>query len=156
SLPRVKDGLILVCLKLSGPDHRLYPLLWRSKAAITLVTQRRQRALIRAADPVDQALGRDLLATRQELARLALAPAGAAGGPGPRSRALTERKEELERQLAERLPEFRRQELLDRRPAADLEQKLPPGTVFIDLVHYTYDEQDPAVPGRAGERATPS
>src|SRR5262249_33885625 len=124
SLPRYKDGLISACLKRSEPDDRLYPLLWRSKAAITLVTQPRQRAPIRAAHPADQARGRAGRAPRRELARLALAPAGAAEGAAKRLRALTERKEDLERQLAERLPEFRRQELLARRPAADLEQKL--------------------------------
>ena len=67
---------------------------------------------------------------------------------------MTEVKEKLERQLAERSVPFRRQQELERFTPNDLVQKLPSGSVFIDLLRYVCFEQDPKVPGKKGERRT--
>src|SRR5262249_18824662 len=69
---------------------------------------------------------------------------------------LSQRKEELERQLAQRLPEFRRQRTLAHAAHTDLLKQLPPRTAFIDFLRYVRFEQDPKVPGKKGERWTHS
>jgi CHAT domain-containing protein len=68
---------------------------------------------------------------------------------------LSQDKQDLERQLAERLPALRRQQEAARRGPADLARHLPARTAFIDLLAYARFEQDPKVPGRVGERRTP-
>ncbi|MEX0586613.1 MAG: CHAT domain-containing protein, partial [Pirellulales bacterium] len=73
-----------------------------------------------------------------------------------RVKELTDRKESFERQLAGQLPEFAKQLQAGRRKHADLIALLPAGMVVVDLLRYTYHEQDPKVPGKKGERETPS
>jgi CHAT domain-containing protein len=154
SHPSTRDALISLARHLPTSDHALYPYVWDTKAAIARMVQRRQEALIRAADPETRAVGRDLLAARRQLATLMLTPADPTKDVAPAMRTLTERKEQLERQLADRLPEFRRQQLLAQRPAGELARRLPGGAVFIDCVWYVDFQQDPKVAGRAGERWT--
>ena len=69
-------------------------------------------------------------------------------------RDLTEKKEKLEGELAERLPTFGRWQELNRLGPADLVRKLPAKTVFIDLLRYVDFEQAAKVPGRKGEQWT--
>src|SRR5262249_6623078 len=65
-------------------------------------------------------------------------------------------KERLERQLAEALPDFARQQKLDRSPHSRLLEALPDRMVVLDLIQFTRFEQDPQVKGKKGERRTPS
>jgi CHAT domain-containing protein len=156
-LPVTRDALLSLPHQLHEiPPEAVYASVWHSKAALTRLLERRHQALLGAADPATRALAHELLLTRRQLARLLLAPADPAKDHARRLRDLTDRKEELERQLASALPSSWRP--LDRETLAhsELGKRLPDRTAFIDLLRYTRIEQDPKVRGRKGERRTPS
>jgi CHAT domain-containing protein/Tfp pilus assembly protein PilF len=121
-----------------------YALLWQGKANVTGTLARRQHLLRGITDDPTRALAEALLDARRQLARLLLAPADAATKDREqRLRELTECKERLERDLAQRLPDFRRHETLSRAPSTDLVQHLPEHAAFIDLFHYFRWGRDP-------------
>ena len=96
---------------------------------------------------------------RRELARLLLAPSGgrATAKNLERIQQVTDEKERLERQLADSLPEFARNQASEASPAQRAaEQALPDRMVVLDFVEYTRREQDPRTKGNAGLRFTPS
>jgi hypothetical protein len=111
--------------------------------------ERRQQTLL-LADPEVRELGRKLAETRRALAAALLAPAGQT----QRARELTEQKENLERQLAARLPAFGELQARDRLGPGDLVARLPAGAVFVDLLRYTRIGQDSKVPGKKGMQHT--
>jgi tetratricopeptide (TPR) repeat protein/CHAT domain-containing protein len=160
SLPRVRDGALSVSRHLKVPAKDIYPLVWRSRAALTRLVQQRQQALRAPADLGRQPEAlqdyRALLAIRRELGSLLLAPAGDDTDRGRRLEELTRRKEELERSLARRLPGLAQRLRLDPSSPVDLADRLPAGTVFVDFVHYMRIEHDPKIPGRKGQLYTPS
>jgi CHAT domain-containing protein len=118
----------------------------------------RQQALQQTMTPTIRKLHAQYVDTRRELARLTMAPADPSHVDAKHARltALSNRKEDLERKLADKLPDFRRQLEQPRRPHADLCEHLPQGTVFVDLLHYCCFEQTRKVPGVAGRRWTRS
>src|SRR5262249_44098878 len=61
---------------LGEPDDRLSASAWNCKAAVARAVQRRQRALIQAADPQTRELARQLSVVRRDLAALIPHPAG--------------------------------------------------------------------------------
>jgi CHAT domain-containing protein len=101
-------------------------------------------------------LWQEFLQTRGELSGLLLAPAGQSGDHLRQLRQLTARKEDLERRLALSLPGFSRREILGLPPHAELVKKLPPRTVFIDVLRYIRLEEAVAAEGRRGWRAAPN
>lgn len=142
------------------PAEEVYPYIWSRRRLIQHLIAERQRTFQEAGSPEVRSLYQEYLSTRRALARLVLAPADpvpeGAAARGVRLRELGERKERLERELADTSPEFLRQFQQQRRPHTDLSGQLPRGSVFIDLQPYLYFEQDPEVPGKAGEKWTPS
>jgi CHAT domain-containing protein/Tfp pilus assembly protein PilF len=155
-LPR-RDLLLSVSRHLPERDAATYATLWRGQAAITRSLERRHRMILQDADAETQALGQKLLATRRELGHLLLSSSGGmSAAHRQRLNALNQEKAQLERQLAEKLPAFRRELDFQRRPHTDLVQKLPPRMVFIDLLRYDDAQYDPKTPGRKGGRSTPS
>ena len=158
--PLTQDALLSVCRQLPERSDEVYRHVWRGRRAIHRIVARRQDLLNTITDPNTQTLYEDYLQARRDLARLALAPAEPepkrAEARAQRLRELGEQKEALERQLAASLPEFRRQLETARTTPEDLLAKLPDGTAFVDLVGYTLFAQDPDVPGKKGERRTPS
>jgi CHAT domain-containing protein/Tfp pilus assembly protein PilF len=162
SLPRTRDGLLSAFRHLPSTDASTYDHVWRSKAALTRLLERRHRALrLAASDTKDptrakqiRTLERDLLATRQQLARLLLRPSQDAKAHAKRLQQLSAAKEELEEQLAKLAPAFAREQALKRLGPADLVKHLPAGTAFIDLLHYVRFDQDPKVAGKKGEKRT--
>jgi CHAT domain-containing protein/tetratricopeptide (TPR) repeat protein len=160
SLPLARDDLISVSLRLPDSDETAYARVWRGKAAVARALQRRQAVLVHraAADPPTL---RDIEAwrdTRVQLARLLLATADGRDHPErtQRLQQLTAEKERLERKLAEALPEFARQQALERSPSTKLVAALPQRTVVLDVVQFTRLEQDAQVKGKKGEHLTPS
>jgi CHAT domain-containing protein/Tfp pilus assembly protein PilF len=153
-IPLTRDLFLSASRQLPDRDVACYAQVWRSKGAVLRILRSRQQTFWQLADPKSRDLWERLIQTRRDLARLILSP--------PRDRALhltrlqqlTELKEKLERELAERSIPFRRQQELERVTPTDLAQKLPPGSVFIDLLRYVRFEQDPKVPGRKGEKQT--
>jgi len=71
-------------------------------------------------------------------------------------RELGEQKERLERKLASDLPELWRRLQVQHRPHTDLNEQLPHSSVFVDLVYYSYCEQDSRARDKAEEWWTPS
>ena len=63
----------------------------------------------------------------------------------------TRHKEALEEELAQHVPEARRQRLLRGLSHATLSKALPRGTVFIDLVHYKRVDRGEAVEPTTGK-----
>jgi tetratricopeptide (TPR) repeat protein len=117
--------------------------LWRGKANITGILARRQQLLRGISDDQTRARAEELLDVRQQLARLLLAAADAPIKERERRMGeLTERKERLERDLAQRLPDWQRRETLARARYTDLVQQLPAHAAFIDLFHYTHIPRD--------------
>jgi CHAT domain-containing protein len=158
------DGLLSVSRHLAHTEGECYEHLWRRKAAVLRALQHRQEALttaVTAPDVLDVAgreqvrqIWRDLTATRHELSRVLLAPTRGEQSSGLRAQELSLRKEQLERRLAELLPAFRRARDLRREGPAALLGRLPPGTVFVDVVRYVHRERDGGAPGPDGLRQT--
>ena len=159
-LPLARDGLISVCLHVPDSDEANYARVWRGKAAVARMLQRRQAELFHQA-AADPAARRDIETWRDvrgQLARLLLATADGRDHPErlARLQQLTAEKERLERQLAEAIPEFARHQALERSPHTKLVEVLPEHTVVLDLASYTRFEQDPQIKGKKGKRRTPS
>jgi CHAT domain-containing protein/Tfp pilus assembly protein PilF len=142
SLPPSRDAFLTCSAALPGtsPEESYAPL-WEHKATVTAVMQRRQLLHHAATDDGSRRLASQLLDVRRQLARLLLTPDPAsAKDREQRLTDLTSRKEELERLLAEKLPEFAHKRARERAPHADLLAQLPPGTAFVDLIRYdTWD-----------------
>jgi CHAT domain-containing protein/Tfp pilus assembly protein PilF len=151
NLPQTRDGF------LSLPPDRLpdataadlYAPLWRGKAVLARLADRRRQALRAARDPRARACWDDLQAARRQLARLLLAPAGTRGITPRRLEEANAHKEQLERRLAEMLP------TLDPGPErtpphTQLRDRLPKGSAFLDLYRYVRSTQDPDARGDKG------
>ncbi len=151
--PLVRDSFLSnVRRRPTGPDD--YALVWASKAVLYRISERRHRDLLAARTPEAADLHRKLADARQRLARLLLAPPADPAAAAKAVREATDRKEELERQLARQL---RIAPAADAGPGspADLAARLPAGAAFVDFLRYVDFDQDPAKPGRDGERRTP-
>jgi CHAT domain-containing protein len=79
-----------------------------------------------------------LLEARRGLARLLLEPGIDLAVRDKALARLSDRKEQLERELAKLLPEVERGKDLDRLGPGDLAAALPRGSAFVDLVRYTH------------------
>ena len=155
-LPAIRNILISTSLHLPGSSEATYARVWQGKAAITRTLRRRQASLFDLArtDPATRRTIEDWQARRRQLARMLRA----SSNPGrlKQLQDLTREKERLERELAEAVPDFARQQKLDRSPHSRLLEALPERMVVIDLVQFTRIEQDANVKGKDGERRTPS
>ncbi len=154
------NGMITCAFAISESVDACYTEIWRRKAMIARVLQRRQDSLFQRAtgDSPEGRLLKKWNDRRQELARLMLAPSDALGATQrpERMRQLTQDKEQLERQLADSLPGFACDQAAKRRPHGDLLVALPDRTALIDLIEYIRYDQDPQNKADAGMRSTPS
>jgi CHAT domain-containing protein/tetratricopeptide (TPR) repeat protein len=154
-LPLTQDSYLSVTRDLPGRDGTAYATLWPGKGLLARGLARRRLAARATHDPETHKLAEQLTAARQELAALLLART-----PGPRHaerlREASQHKEELEKQLARKLPALARELELARRAPKDLLAQLPEGTAFVDLFRYVRFTYDPKQPGKAGEQRTPS
>jgi tetratricopeptide (TPR) repeat protein len=154
-LPLTQDSYLSVTRDLPGDDATAYASLWAGKGLLARGLSRRRLAARATRDPQTHKLAEQLTATRQELAALLLART-----PGPghaeRLREASQRKEELEKQLARKLPALARELELARRSPKDLLGRLPEETAFVDLFRYVRFTYDAKQPGKAGEQRTPS
>jgi CHAT domain-containing protein/tetratricopeptide (TPR) repeat protein len=152
SLPFPRDVFLSVSRHFPDRDAACYAPVWRGKGTLFRILRSRQQALLQQTDPESHALWEQLVLTRRGLARLILSPPHDPAAHRKRLQELTEQKEKLERQLAERSAPFRRQQESARATPGDLGRQLPPRSVFIDLLRYRRIEQDPKVPGKKGEQ----
>src|SRR5262249_7458981 len=104
-LPSTRDRFLsFLHEKAHTPPDQVYGPIWRGKAALTRLLARRQQALLAAKNRATRGLAEQLLSTRRQLARLLLTSTGTVNTHEQRLKDLSERKEDLERQLAQRLP----------------------------------------------------
>ena len=155
-LPATRNLLISTSLHLPESCEAAYARVWHEKGAIARTLQRRQALLFDLAR-TDAATCQTIDAwqeSRRRLARLLRAPSN----PDrlKQLQGLARDKERFERQLAEALPDFARQQKLNRSPHSRLLEALPDRTVVLDLIQFTRFEQDPQVKGNKGESRTPS
>jgi CHAT domain-containing protein/Tfp pilus assembly protein PilF len=150
-LPFTRDAYLSITRALPDKTDSAYHTLWHAKGAVTQMLQQRRLTLLVAADQTTRDLAAQLTATRQTLASL-LRP-GAAARP-ERVRELSDRKEELEKQLADKLPLYQALHERLKRGPADLVPLLPPGVVFCDLTRYWHIVHHPEVPDIKGEKRT--
>ncbi len=153
TLPLSRDAYLSVTRHLSGVDA--YPAVWQSRALISRVCERRHLAVLASAGKA-RALWDNLLGLRRRREALLLAPAGK--GDLRRDRALEALDADIaagERALRPLLPELKRSQELTRATPADLQKRLPAGSVLIDLLRYIRFEQDPRRPGAEGVKRTP-
>jgi tetratricopeptide (TPR) repeat protein len=159
-LPASRDLLISTSLHLPDSAEAAYTRVWRGKAAIARTLERRQASLFNLADthPATRQTIETWRDRRRQLARLLLAPSDGRDHPDRLRplQELTADKERLERQLAEAIPEFARQQRLNQSSHSRLLEVLPDRTVVLDLVWFTRFEQDSQVKGKKGRRWTPS
>jgi CHAT domain-containing protein/tetratricopeptide (TPR) repeat protein len=120
------------------PADELYDHVWGRRGSVARSMARRQRALRDRSDPELAALFDALSEARRQLSRLALARADVGSGPTQEIRSrlqqLVERKESLERALAQKFPK-----LVDdgsKRSHRELSKHLPRKSVFVDLCMY--------------------
>jgi CHAT domain-containing protein/tetratricopeptide (TPR) repeat protein len=154
NLPLVRDCYLSVTRSLSsGP--RVYDELWQGKGVLMRIAARRHDDLLASRHPGTHDLAAQLADVRTQLARLLTQPAADGAEHQRRLQQLTQRKEALERAIA--------QELKTRPPPAtgpapmpdDLRRLLPRRAVLIDFLRYVRIEHDPRKPGKEGETRTP-
>jgi tetratricopeptide (TPR) repeat protein len=122
-------------------DHA-YVLFSEDKAGYGQMLRTRQRFLRGLADDETRSRLQSLLDTRQQLARLLLAPADPSHAKErlERLKQLTNAKEKLERELAARVPELQRERARKLIKPTDLAARLPAQAVLVDTFRYrTYD-----------------
>jgi CHAT domain-containing protein/tetratricopeptide (TPR) repeat protein len=152
--PAARDRYLTLSRQLGRPDEEVYASLWRGKAAVLRVLQSRRRAASGSADPEVRRLEQELVEARRQLARRLLRPATEPGAGGEDVRQLAERKERLEQQLAQRLPDLRRPSAA--RDPAELARGLPERSAFVDLIRYDRLAYEPDKAGRDSEVRVPS
>jgi CHAT domain-containing protein len=154
--PLSRDALLSLTQHRPNAAERLYPQLWHGRAAATRILERRHASFLAVADHPDVRQRWDELTDiRRRLHRLFLDLPKDLKACDDEARDLTQRKERLERELAQRIPILTEQKELDRLTPADLQRALPPYSAFVDLLRYTVFEQDPKKPGQEGEKRTP-
>lgn len=130
------------------PAEEVYEILWSRRGLIQRVIAERQRLLQRMQSQEVRNVYAQYLSTRRELVTAVL-PSAASYLPSDRRdriRRLTDRKEELERQLSNEIPEIEQRIERLRRPHTDLLRCLPPGAVFVDFIRYRDIRHDPSAP----------
>ena len=149
----IRDDLICCSAGTPGNGDAVYAHIWRRKSLIARMLAHRQAALVAKAssDPEVRQRLADWIDRRREIAGLM----AGADSPTPshrleRLQQLTREKEQLERQLADSLPEFAREQRLKQSPHGDLIKVLPDRTVIVDLVQYARRDRAASEKGDAG------
>jgi CHAT domain-containing protein len=159
SFPLARDAFLTIARLNRAEAAAVYAEVWATKAAVARVAERRALAARAAAtNPQAAAVLAELRDVRRRRERLLLAPRP--DGPEARqardaelatlARTITDK----EASLRPLLPAVGRLERLAAATPADLRAALPADAAFVDLLAYVRFEQDPRVPGRAGEKRT--
>jgi len=130
----------------------VYPFVWEAKGALAKIQQRRHLDLLASRDQETAKLGRQLLETRQRLARLLLSAPRVPAEHAKAVQQLTDEKEDREKRLARQL--LTTPAAVDKTGPDQLRDRLPADTAFIDLFRYSDFGHDPKVPGRQGWKNT--
>lgn len=126
-----------------------YYLLWRERALLTRILQRRQLALHSTTDPVLKKQAKELEDLRRQLAHRLLFPLKGKKNHFAEVSNLTNRKEALERTIAKRLHLPPLKISSSATPKA-LQKALPPGSVLIDCYYFLRPVLNPKIKGIRG------
>jgi CHAT domain-containing protein len=110
----------------------VYAVLWQGRAVLARALERRQRLVHQLRDDGDRAALRELLAVRGRLARLVLALDGKQKDRAQLLQQLSDRKDQLEKALAAKVPHLAEEQL----PFTALSAALPEESAFLDLYRY--------------------
>jgi CHAT domain-containing protein len=154
SLPATRDAYLSTTRRL--PKRDAYLAVWQSKAALSRVYEARHLAVLAGlGSPKVKSLWEQLVALRRQRERLLLAPLAANSRTrDDRLKQIDESIGKLQEELRPLLPAVPRAEKLARSKPEELQKALPPGVVLIDLLRYTFIEQDAKVRGEKGEKRT--
>jgi hypothetical protein len=121
------------------PADELYAVLWQRRGLIQRIMGGRQEAVQQAGTARVRELYSEYLDTRRRLSQLTLTPADADANrrvlQHRQMEQLTERKERLERELSDQVPEFAEQLAGLRAPFTDLTRRLPPDVAYLRGIH---------------------
>jgi CHAT domain-containing protein len=152
--PRTRDAFLSFTTTRPEANATAYAAVWSTKSAVTRVLEHRHAAA-RLAGAHHALLLDDLRAARRSVDELLRD----AHLPRPeRDRLLTQagdRRDRLERTLAQAVPLLQRAQELDALGPEALLPRLPEHAALIDVVRYTRFAFDPARPGKAGLTRTP-
>ena len=152
-------GLLSTWPHTNEPPGELYTHVWMRRGAIQSLLSNRQQALQKITVPRVRKLYEQFLSIRRKLGALAIKPTEVDARRASwvsQQKSLRKERERLARELDRELPWFHRALERQRRPHTDLIGRLPPGSVFVDLLHYIHFEQDRDAPGKKGARRVPS
>jgi CHAT domain-containing protein/Tfp pilus assembly protein PilF len=153
-LPLTRDIYLFVTGSLPR-DPREYAAVWQGKGTLLRIATRRHADLLAQQDSRTRALGVELSDVRSQLIALLAQPLDDLAEHHSRLRKWTERKEVLERAIAQKLNQ-RTEPAAGPVPSPDdLRHVLPPRAVFVDFLRYVRCDYDPRKPGREGETRTP-
>jgi tetratricopeptide (TPR) repeat protein len=111
-----------------------YKVLWQGKAALARALERRQHLLRQIDDDKVRGKLQELLDARRQLARLILGLDKQQKGRDARLQQLTQRKEDLEKELAAKVPALKDAQALP----TDLADHLPEDAAFVDLYRHLH------------------
>jgi len=142
SFPRARDGLLSVTLNVQNSAGQAYAEVWQGKAQSTRIIQARHFAARAAKDETTLTLWEQLRQARRDVALL-LNTTGLDREERDRElRKLNDAKEDLERKLVGRLPDYQTLQKADSQGLHDLLKILPADAVFIDLLRYRKYDKD--------------
>jgi CHAT domain-containing protein/Tfp pilus assembly protein PilF len=148
-----RDSLLSVTAHTGGGDSALYARVWAHRSLLSRLMERRHQSLQAvAATPEIRRRCDELTDVSRQLTRLYFNPPLGTKKPDEKARALTARKERLERDLAPLVPILAAQKELDQLGPADLQDRLPERAAFVDLLRYALFAFDPQMSGKKGEK----
>ncbi len=154
NFPLTRDVFLTLCRHLPPrPEH--YLPIWRARAALTRLLERRHLDTAGSQDEETRRLALELRGARERLARLVVHPLPDPKDHAERLQRLTGEKEAQERRLAQRLQLTLPPRKADALTPEELAASLPLHTAFVDLIRYVSFDQDPKVPGEKGLTRTP-
>jgi CHAT domain-containing protein/tetratricopeptide (TPR) repeat protein len=141
--PTVRDNYLSAAGAVPGQEDAAYRVVWDTKAAVTRVLERRA-AQVRAAGTEQVNRLARLREVRRQIETLLRSNSPKIEERDRQLRVLTDERDALERDLAQALKAFGRQQQRDRQGPADLVKALPPGAAFVDFFFYTQTEPKPS------------
>jgi CHAT domain-containing protein len=133
----------------AGETQDLFGHIWLEQGAVSQMVRLRRAAIAGSADSGSRALNRELSEVRSRLANLLVAPAMRSDKNANAMRALSARKEELEREIAAKHAELGRG-LLPAGSLKELEKCIGDRQVLVDILSYSeYPTGPEAMKGRA-------
>jgi CHAT domain-containing protein len=148
SLPPAQHLFLSASRHVHDSDAGAFELLWPSRALLTRAFETRHESVRLAVGRSEKARQKlaDLNDVRRQLQAILLSPpelnADRRAARDRTERELSDRRDQLERDLLPFLPEIERRKEMSKLGPADLARKLPADAVFIAFLHYGYYEKD--------------